>query len=319
MSDFAITLAEEGDAHSSLRAKNLEGEDFREVLINQGNNGPKFIARAEIVGLASGRLKEKGHPATMIVFRFYFVNLEKNPSRRFVSAKIKVEFSDVRSRGNMDPEVIAISPEGEVHLDITKREIDDEKTFHASVVKFVDLGWEWKVSQKKEKEYYAKQLGIKFNSRTTFTGSDNMAIWQLVEHTGKKMGIPSFLQTAVLLQRRGDDKVIMKIAIESETDALSTMKAARKRLFGGATTEPVDPVHISPKMFRIRSLHGAEELQEGNPTLFSMETIDMGRFTGVECLLVEHQQNQQQAAQQGNAASPKQQEGSGKAADEGDK
>ncbi|KAJ3579866.1 hypothetical protein NPX13_g695 [Xylaria arbuscula] len=296
MSDFAITLAEEGDAHSALRAKNLEGEDFRDVLINQGNNGPKFIARAEIVGLASGHLRENGPLATMIVFRFYFVNLETNPSRRFVSAKIKVEFSDVRSRGNMDPEVIAISPEGEVHLDMTKREIDDEKSIHASIAKFVDFGFEWKVAQKREKEYYVKQLGIKFNSRTTFTGSDNMAIWQLVEHTGKKKGIPSFLQTAVLLQRRGDDKVVMKIGIETETDALSTMKAARKRLFGGATTEPVDPVHISPKMFRIRNLHGAEELQEGSSALMSMETIDMGRFTGVELLLVE-QQNQQQAIQ----------------------
>ncbi|GAW26494.1 putative ankyrin repeat protein [Rosellinia necatrix] len=273
MSDFAITLSEEGDSHSSLRAKNLEGEDFREVLINQGNNGPKFIARAEIVGLASGHLREKGHPATIIVFRFDFVNLEKDPSRRFVSTKIKVEFSDVRSRGNMDPEVIAISPEGEVHLDMIRREIDDEKTIHATIAKVIDLGWEWKVTQRKEKEYYAKQLGIKFNSRTTFTGSDNMAIWQLVEHTGKK-------------------------------------KAAGKRLFGGATTEPVDPVHISPKMLRIRNLQGAEELQEGSSALMSMEEIDMGRFTGVERLLVGQRQNQRQAGQQ---------EGSSTDAEEGEK
>ncbi|KAI0442365.1 hypothetical protein F4803DRAFT_378194 [Xylaria telfairii] len=281
MSDFAITLAEEGDTSSSLRSRNLEGEDFRQVLITQGNHGPTFIARAEIMAVASGTLRKHGPPATMVVFRFTFLTLEKG---RFVSAKIKVEFSDTWGRGNMDPEVFAISPDGEDRLDIVNKPKDVEKSFHVSVapINSLDIGFEWKISQTKEKEYWAKQQGIKFNSRTTFTGSDNMAIWQLSEHTSKKHGIPSFFQTAVLLQRRGSDKIAMNISIESEIDILSSAKLFRKRLFGGVATEPVDPVNISPKMFKMHGLNGVEQLKEGHTALESMEAINMREFTGVE-------------------------------------
>ncbi|KAI1200791.1 hypothetical protein F5X97DRAFT_339961 [Nemania serpens] len=302
MSFFPIALAEEGGARSSLRTRNSEGETLRDVLINQGNNGPKFIANAEIVGLVSGSLTENGPPATIIVFRFYFINLDRDVDRRFVSAKIKVEFGDARSRGNMDPVVYAISPDGETRLDKLTQSKDEEKGIHSSVncINGLDFGFEWKVSQTKEKDFYAKQMGIKFNNRTTFTGSDNMAIWQLAEHTSKKQGIPSFLQTAVLLQRRGNDKIIMNIAIETETDVISTIRIARKRLFGGVITQPVDPVHTSSEMFKIRNLAGADELEENSPALKSMKTINMGSFTGVERLSIE---KEQKAAQKGVADS----------------
>ena len=286
MSDFAVILAEEGDTSSAMRSRNLEGEDFRQVLINQGSHGHDFITRAEIVAVASGFLTEKGPPATIVIFRFNFVNTEKEVKRRFVSAKIKVEFSDVRSRGNMDPEVFAISPDGEVHLDKQTLSKDVDRGIHAGLaaIKGVDIGFEWKVSETKEKEYWVKQMGIKFNSRTTFTGADNTAIWQLVEHASKKQGIPSFFQTAVLLQRRGDDKVVMKITIESEIDTQSAFKkAVKKRFFGGVVTEPVDPVNISSKMFKIGDLDDADELKANSPALKSMATlINMRKFTGVE-------------------------------------
>lgn len=296
MSDFAIILAEEGDTSSALRSRNLEGEDFRRVLINQGNHGHEFITRAEIVAVASGTLTEKGDLATIIIFRFNFVNLEKSVKRRFVSAKIKVEFSDVRSRGNMDPEVFAISPDGEVHLEKHTLTKDVDRGIHAGLaVKGVDIGFEWKVSETKEKEYWVKQLGIRFNSRTTFTGSDNTAIWQLLENPSKKQGVPSFFQTAVLLKRRGDDKVAMRITIESDIDAQSSFKkAVKKRFFGGVVTEPVDPVNISSKMFKIGDLDDADELKENSPALKSMKTLDMRKFTGVERRLAKESASKEQ-------------------------
>ncbi|KAK4452494.1 putative ankyrin repeat protein [Podospora aff. communis PSN243] len=284
MSEFAIVLAEEGDASSSLRSRNLDGEDFREVLVVQGNHGPDFITRAEIVALASGTMTKDGPPATAIVFRFSFLSFKKNPKRRFVSTKISVEFGDVLSRSNLDPEVIAIFPDGNVALDRVTLSKDVEMGLHATVAPFnwLDAGFDWKVSQTKTNEFSARQMGIKFNSRRTFTGADNMAIWQLVEHGAKRQGIPSFFQTAVLLQRRGSDKVTMKISIESELDTVSTAGSIKKRLFGGLVTEPVDPINISPKMFKIRDLEGADELQEDSASLGSMKTLRMGKFTGVE-------------------------------------
>jgi hypothetical protein len=301
MSDFAIILAEEGDTSSALRSRNLEGEDIRQVLINQGNHGHEFITRAEIVAVASGTLTENGPLATIVIFRFNFVSLKKAVKRRFVSAKIKVEFSDVRSRGNMDPEVFAISPDGEDHLEKHTLKKDVDRSVHAGVaaIKGVDVGFEWGVSETKEKEYWVKQMGIKFNSRTTFTGSDNTAIWQLVENPSKKQGIPRFFQTAVLLQRRGDDKVSMKITIESEIDVPSTLKRAlTRRFFGGVVPEPVDPINISSKMFKIGDLDDADELKENSPALKSMKTLNMSKFTGVERRLAKDSAGKEQEGEQ---------------------
>jgi hypothetical protein len=298
MSDFAIVLAEEADTSSALRSRNLEGEDFRVVLINQGDRGPKFVTRAEIVAVASGTITENSSPATMIIFRFTFLSFDTNVKRQFVSAKIKVEFSDVRSRGNMDPEVFAISPSGEVQLDKVKGSKDVNKGVHASVapINGFDVGFEWKQSQTKEKECWAKQMGIKFNTRTSFTGSDNTAIWQLVEYLSKTQGVPRFFQTAVLLQRRGNDKVAMKINIESETDTTS----AKKRIFGGVVAEPVDPINIPAKMFKIHNHPDSDELKENSPVLKSMKTINMHKFTGVEKrLAVESTRKEQKGTQEG--------------------
>jgi hypothetical protein len=94
-----------------------------------------------------------------------------------------------------------------------------------------------------------------------------MAIWQLSEHTSKKQGIPSFFQTAVLLQRRGSDKIAMNISVESEIDIHSSTKVLRKWLFGGVATEPADPVNISSKMFKMHGIDGVEELKEGHTAL----------------------------------------------------
>ncbi|KAI6089073.1 hypothetical protein F4821DRAFT_276290 [Hypoxylon rubiginosum] len=282
MSDFAIILTEDSDTSSSLR---LEGKELRDVLIEQGNLGRKFIARAEIVAVTSGTLTENGPPATIMVFRFNFMNMKEDIKRRFRMAKIKIEFSDELSRSRMDPEVIAVSPNGEVHLNKVARPEDIDKDIHASETPFDirDIGFEWKVSHTKKKEYWARQLGLEWNNRTTFTGSPNVAIWQLLENPSKRQGIPRFFQTAVLLQRSGDSKVATKITIETEVDTLNYYRKDSKRLFGGVVTEPVDPVKISPKLFKISHLDAADKLKENSPALKSMKTlIKMRKFTGVK-------------------------------------
>jgi hypothetical protein len=110
MTGLDIFLWEEGHRGSSLRAKNLEGEEYRMVYQNQGNHGQSLIARAEIINVTSGTLTPQGEPATLIILRFTFNSLNQSSNRRFVSATIKVEFSDFLSRSALDPEVYKIYP-----------------------------------------------------------------------------------------------------------------------------------------------------------------------------------------------------------------
>ncbi|KAM0470406.1 hypothetical protein ACHAPX_009936 [Trichoderma viride] len=289
MTGLDIFLWEEGHRGSSLRAKNLEGEEYRMVYQNQGNHGQSLIARAEIINVTSGTLTPQGEPATLIILRFTFNSLNQSSNRRFVSATIKVEFSDFLSRSALDPEVYKILPDNNVRLDKVTRSKDVEWTVKGGLtsgVPFVtpEVGVSWKMSKKKDKEYWAKLTGTKWNNRSTFAGLDNTAIWYLAENKENRQGIPALLQTAVLLRRKGNDKIQMKINIESYVDNVSTLHSKAKKLFGGIDPEPMDPVNIDAKLQQLRDVD-SEELREGSPLLSTMDNIDLHKYIriGFDC------------------------------------
>jgi hypothetical protein len=140
------------------------------------------------------------------------------------------------------------------------------------------------MSKSKDKEYWAKLTGTKWNNRSTFAGLDNTAIWYLAENKENRQGIPALLQTAVLLRRKGNDKIQMKINIESYVDNVSTLHSKAKKLFGGIDPEPMDPVNIDAKLQQLRDVD-SEELREGSPLLSTMDNIDLHKYIriGFDC------------------------------------
>ncbi|KAL7898686.1 hypothetical protein HDV63DRAFT_417185 [Trichoderma sp. SZMC 28014] len=259
------------------------------VYKNQGDHGQGLIVRAEIINVASGTLTPQGEPATLVLLRFTFKSLNQSSNRRFVFAAIKVEFGDFLSRSTLDPEVYKIVPDNSVRLDKVTRSKDVEWTVKGGLtpgIPFVtsEVGVSWKMLKSKDKEYWAKLTETKWNNRSTFSGLDNTAIWFLGENKEKRQGIPALLQTAVLLRRMGNEKIQLKINIESYVENISTIQTRAKKLFGGIETEPMDPVNIDARLQQLRGVD-SEELREGSPLLGTMDKIDLIKYIriGFDC------------------------------------
>ncbi|EHK20997.1 uncharacterized protein TRIVIDRAFT_223463 [Trichoderma virens Gv29-8] len=252
MSDFSVPLTDIEEFGGTYRARNLNGEDFNQVLQDYGNNGQSFIFRAEILLVCNGRLKDGGD-GTVVIFRFTFSTAENVSQRRFTSAKITVEFSDFLGRPANDPEVVTLFPERLHNLDIvTNSSVKGQQANAAtgtSEPARLRFGAGLKLSQTDSDVYYARLMPVTWNTRPKKSGQDNAALWRLKEHTSKENGVPDFLQTAVILRRNGDGKFRMKIKIEATVDNRIDMKPTIEKMFGEIELGPVDPVNINPASF----------------------------------------------------------------------
>lgn len=284
MSEFYIPLTEIEEFGGIYRARNLQGEDFRQVLQIYGRHGQSFIARAEILLVCSGKLIDGGN-GTLIIFRFTFITFADEPQRRFTSAKITVEFSDLEQQMVNDPEVITILPARPQDFDIVTLSSDSELEVNVNAGTNggpldVGVGGRWKVSETTSKDYYARLKAVKFNNRDSFMGLDNAAIWKLEEHTSKKKGVPNLLQTAVILRRNGDGKFRMKINIETTVDKWTAAKETIKKMIGKAQPEPVDPVHIDPALCMRRDIN-IPELAEAKSGEIILDALDLSKYVGL--------------------------------------
>jgi len=275
MTDIAVLLLPEGDAGSSLRSKNLDGETFRQVLLNHGNHGESLIARAKIVEVVSGTLTPGGDRATLLVFEFRFLSLDN--SRRFISARVTLKFGDVGSKAALDPEVYQIAPEDVTLLDKIITSKDIEQSLNGGINGGIpmaggNLGVQWKVTQRKDREHSARLTGVKYNLRESLSGDDNAAIWSLEEHSMKRKGIPNFLRTAVILRRKTDKPFRVDLSVETNVDFRSKLGT----VFGSARTEPIDPVNIDPALVKLHQL-GLHEDEDENVDKADVDRADVNK------------------------------------------
>ncbi|KAL6822090.1 hypothetical protein J3E69DRAFT_339916 [Trichoderma sp. SZMC 28015] len=284
MSDFVVPLAEIEGSGGTYRSRDLQGRDFRHVLQIYGRHGQSFVARAEILLVCSGKLKDGGN-GTLIMFRFTFSVFEKAVQRRFTSAKISVEFSDLLSRMVNDPEVVTILPDRAQDFDLitVEREREVEAAGNAGISAGLgDVGAEvrWKESATTSQEYYARLRAVKFNNRYTFMGEDNCAIWKLDEHNSKKKGLPDRFQTAVILRRNGDGKFQMKINIETTVDKRTTTGELIKKMIGRTQPEPVDPINIDSQLFVLKEVEipGLAKVRTGE---MALDDLDLTNHVGL--------------------------------------
>jgi len=103
-------------------------------------------------------------------------------------------------------------------------------------------------------------------------GKSNCASWTLLENVSTKTGVPSLLQTAVLLKRVDVNpfKCVFKI------DAIVDFKSTLERVFGGTGRGPKDdPVLFDPKMEPTHNLHEYDVDDLGASDLVSTHEVKL--------------------------------------------
>lgn len=272
MTEFTVYLFPEGDEGSGFRTRNEPGEKFRGVLVNTPHRSTLSV-RGSIVEIRHGTLAPDGNPASLLVFEFRFQSGAEN--RRFRNATITVRFSDANAQAQLDPEVYRIAPDKShrLHKTVTPKEITRGVNASLNVGTGLAggaLGFQWEVREPKAIEHSARLSGRPMLMEKDF-GRDNAAEWSMEEHTGSKDGIPTFLRTAVLLQRRADLPFRMTLQIESKVDFVSGVR----RLFGLDELDEVDPVEIDP------TLEQSDGSDLGGIVLEHLDGLDLGSYSGV--------------------------------------
>ncbi|KAK4187370.1 hypothetical protein QBC35DRAFT_384997 [Podospora australis] len=151
--------------------------------------GDDYIVQCDMTKVVHGTIGKHGPPAMLGVFEFVF--LPRGATKRFLGAEIEIKFSE--------GQVTKVAPEGKwaTLKSTTEREVTH--SVNPSLEVGVDpvktaVGYTWELKESSQKEGYASVSGTKLLNKTT-------AFWGLSENPQAKSGLPSFLRTAVLLQR----------------------------------------------------------------------------------------------------------------------
>ncbi|PNP43519.1 hypothetical protein TGAMA5MH_04491 [Trichoderma gamsii] len=195
-------------------------------LIDVDIGGDALIVQCDLVQAVHGFLYGD-QPATLAVFQFGFVPRGNN--RRFKEVEVTITFSA--------GDVQAITPSNT--WAIFKSETEQEVSHSVSTNLEAScgpgkgsLGYTWQLKKTDKIEGHARVEGMMRTQGHGFRRGrrKNIVFWGLYENKAIKSGIPSFMQTAVLLKR---DKLVedplgerfsAKIMISGEVDRLTNVK-----------------------------------------------------------------------------------------------
>ncbi|OIW30487.1 hypothetical protein CONLIGDRAFT_679269 [Coniochaeta ligniaria NRRL 30616] len=184
-----------------VRVKDLGGEQQPLRTIDEDVGDNALTVQCDMAQVVHGTMVEGGSPATLIVFQFVF--LPRSNARRFKEATITITFSAgnvEKATPNNTWAMLRSSKEQKISHSVSP---SLEAAFGPGKA---TMGYTWQLEESIEVEGYAKVEGLKRAlGQSTSIGPKrtNTVIWTLRENNTKqiKSGIPSFVQTAVLLKR----------------------------------------------------------------------------------------------------------------------
>lgn len=212
-----------------IRGTNLGGDYEQDAgLIDADIGGNALIVKCDITQAVHGTMFEDGSPATLAVFQFAFVPRGNN--RRFKEVEITITFSA--------GELHDIAPQ---HVWAMFRSEKEQELSHAVSPGLeagfgpgkATLGYTWQRKETKTIEDQARVEGLKralAQGRGYGRKRMNTAFWGLYENKQTESGVPSFMQTAVLLKRERLDqdplgkKFSAEITIRGEVDRHTYIK-----------------------------------------------------------------------------------------------
>ena len=234
---FTILLEEERaggvDLKFDIKATNYSGEEQQQHFIDH-DIGDSLVVLGNMIHVVHGTLSTEGSPATLLVMRFEF-QPEKN-QRRFKSVAVKMIFSK-GSDSVAGPEVYRIAPSGAWSLLPSKIPVETSHTVSPSLQGGTGpvtgtLGYQWQFKKTMNKENAARITGA-IRALGPDKSRKNTVTWTLLENPDTNSGIPTLLQTAILLKRdrvtldvddRDGEKFKATLDIHGEADLLTTWK-----------------------------------------------------------------------------------------------
>lgn len=246
-------FSDEGD-QTSYHTRNTEGHTFRTSLAHTLNRSSKLSYSAELIEVHHGTMLHpnkgayRAYPATLIILEFEFKS--KHHSRRYKSVEVDVKFED--EQGN-DPEVVCIAPERVYYLN---------KTIHRRITTYggqiganvgigglasAEAGGSWEFVEEKFTEYKATLTGERLYGGCRANPNRRNALqWSMMENPKARDGIPTFLQTAILLKRHGrsNDPFTCQLSVKSEVDKNSKILRVSDRW--SDVDKVIDPITVYP-------------------------------------------------------------------------
>ena len=187
-----------------IQGTNLGGGEQAAQLIDEDLGGDALTVQSDLTQVVHGTMSAKGAPATLAVFQFTF--LPRVPRVRFKEVRIVLTFSagEVHGIAPRYAEPISRSEKlREVSHAISPNIAATFGTASAST------GYTWQLKDSQTVKANGKVQGLKKAIGQHTYGARkrmNTAVWELSENEQTESGIPSFVQTAVLLQREGTEK-----------------------------------------------------------------------------------------------------------------
>lgn len=245
-----VVRADDGDGivAGEFRNQNKAGETYRRTLIDT----PKLSLKVALLG--HGKIVPGGSEASLLVFDFRLT--PSKTTQRFKWASFEVLFRDTDGDDLADPEVYRVSPEGTFAVNPWTLSANVKKTFElGGNIGLPQAGLNAKFGQEREEtkaaEYSVTVIGRSMVSERV-SGEPNTVYWEMHEDKKKRAGTPTFLRTAVILERKKPGRRFT-FSIKAETDAKVTLidQARSKTVsFLGRTGRPqpalIGDVEINP-------------------------------------------------------------------------
>lgn len=285
---FDVDLTPKG-GNNAFHVPNPEGSDFRRVFVRTPNERSPLTTRIQLVEIHHGTMMYEGekHKATLLVLDIRFQSRVQD--RRYTSARVTLEFFDAGKRAQRDPAVVRVVPDAMhwVHRSSFERTTRAAATLGANAGFSGVVGGEgslsWEREDKVPLKFKATVSGSRGYSRGK-AGDENAVTWAMDENQSEADGIPSFLQTAVLLRRRTDQPFIVKLRVDSTVDLVS--QGLRALPLTTDKDKVVPAIVVKPAETQIRSSAATGITQDD---LAAMERLPMEKYFTVS--MAELEQN----------------------------
>lgn len=272
---FNIGLSLTGDAGSSFRTQNDPSAPFQRS--NYIERKGAVDVRCSCLDVVHGLFSAKsGVFATLIVLHFRF-DVRKR-ARRFESVHISLEFRDMKA-GELGPEVYAITPDETMIMVPTTQHEEIERNVSLQLGGAAPVGGAtatgtvgWRKSVSRERSDCTVVTGsIDLVGRNY--GSKNAASWTMQENKTAKTGVPTSMQTAVLLKRKNERPFQCVVKIDASVD----LKSSLERVIGGKGRAPKDdPVLFDPVLAPTNNLQTYDIGELGTLNLESLLDLTFG-------------------------------------------
>ncbi|KAF5010798.1 hypothetical protein FDECE_3060 [Fusarium decemcellulare] len=263
MEEFDFDLHPKGE-HGDFRVRNLDGEDFRTLLVDTPNASSPLSIKINLIEVHHGQMQNDQAQvvgASLIVLDMRFMSSEEG--RRYKRIVVDLEFFDKESfRGGKKtdhlPIVASLAPKDRHWLNKTMRDKHVQygatTTAGANVIPVtLEAGAHWEVDYSKSTSFKATVQGRTVRS-IRYSPKENGVQWTMEENTDQDDGVPSFLRAAVLLHRTPESSsrpFLARVNVNSSVDLGS--QSRRMCSFTTDTDNCIDTVAFHPDKTQFRN------------------------------------------------------------------